>query len=45
LVIGQASHVGGVLHDLLRGLPNGLVSALDGLQAGHQGRADLASGG
>jgi len=42
LVIGQASHVGGVLHDLMRGLPNGLVNALDGLQVGHEGRVDMA---
>jgi len=35
LVIGQANHVGGVLHDLLRGLPRGLVSALDGLESHH----------
>ena len=35
LVIGQAAHVGGVLQDLLRGLPRGLVSALDGLDSHH----------
>ena len=38
LVIGQAGLVGGVLHDLLRGLPNGLVHALDELQTGHSAR-------
>jgi hypothetical protein len=35
LVIGQASHVGGVLNDLMRGLPHGLVAALDQIQMGH----------
>src|SRR2546423_12011422 len=44
LVIGQASHVGGVLHDLLRGLPHGLVAALDGLQLNHGPAPGLASG-
>ena len=44
LVIGQAGHVGGVLQDLLRGLPRGLVSALDGLQAHHGPSGDGVGG-
>ena len=45
LVIGQAAHVGGVLHDLLRGLPYGLVAALDGLQGDHEPTSEMAPGG
>jgi hypothetical protein len=44
LVIGQSGHVGGVLQDLLRGLPRGLVSALDGLPAHHGLPPEAASG-
>jgi hypothetical protein len=44
LVIGQAAHVGGVLHDLMRALPHGLVTALDALQADHDPAASAAAG-